>query len=182
MNNEEVNKFRVKALRYGDEDTFKELYLEYYSKLIAIGRRFNFSFLTPEDFVQETFLKLHKNREKLNDTILLDKQIYVICKNIILNHLKKEKKNVSFDLSESLAVLQPDNTIDIPEDSLQKKQLFQLIGQLPEKRKEVFTLHKIEQYTYEEIAEITNLSKKTIANHIYLANQYILKNFKKISF
>ncbi|MCQ0112463.1 RNA polymerase sigma factor [Zhouia amylolytica] len=177
----ETNKLRIRLLRYGDEDSFKQLYLEYYSKLQGIGKRFNFKFLTPEDFVQETFIKLYKSKEQLKEDVLLDKQIYVICRNIILNHLKKEKRSISLVGEDLIGMEHQENDQDSELMDKKKKELSRLIKQLPEKRKEVFTLHKIEQYTYEEIAEITQLSKKTIANHIYLANKFILENLKKIT-
>src|SRR5690606_28204343 len=43
----------------------------------------------------------------------------------------------------------------------------------------VYTLHKIERYSYSEIAQLTKLSKKTIANHIYLATKFIQKKIAK---
>lgn len=182
MDNMETNRLRIRLLKYGDDEAFRELYLEYYSKLKGIGSKFSFNFLTPEDFVQETFIKLYKSKNQLKEDVLLDKQIFVICKNIILNHVKKEKKNVPFLGEEVLEDVKQDLGEDNEFTIKKKEELSNLIKLLPEKRKQVFTLHKIEQYTYEEIAEITKLSKKTIANHIYLANKFILENLKKITF
>ena len=56
-----------------------------------------------------------------------------------------------------------------------RKQLQYLLEQLPEQQKKIFTLHKLDNYSYQEIAEMTRLSEKTIANHIYLANKFIQK-------
>ncbi|MBK1442556.1 sigma-70 family RNA polymerase sigma factor [Parapedobacter sp. ISTM3] len=162
----------IKKLKTGDQTAYKELYLRYYPKLIGIGRKFNFSLLSPEDFVHETFLKLHKNRHLLKEDVLLDKQIFVICKNIILNHIKKEKRNTALDTSDFL--LETDGRA--PNEALETAReaaLERLIKKLPEKQEQIFRMHKINGYSYKEIEALTGLSPKTIANHLYLANKFL---------
>lgn len=48
--------------------------------------------------------------------------------------------------------------------------------QLPDQQRKIFTLHKLDNYSYQEIAQMTQLSEKTIANHIYLATKFIKNN------
>jgi DNA-directed RNA polymerase specialized sigma24 family protein len=45
-----------------------------------------------DDFVQQTFLQIWDKRDQIKDNISLDQQIFAICKNLILNHLKREAK------------------------------------------------------------------------------------------
>lgn len=164
----------VKKLKEGEEETFKEVYLAYFDRLVQVARKFEFTFLVPEDFVQETFLHLYKQRKLLKEEVLFDKQLFVICKNIIINHLNRENKMVPLD---------PHSLVDDQENEdhyhsqleAQKKQLILLLEQLPEQQRKIFTLHKLNNYSYQEIAEITQLSEKTIANHIYLASKFIKK-------
>ena len=59
------------------------------------------------------------------------------------------------------------------EERQEKLQTF--INQLPEQQQKIFTLHKLENLSYKEIAALTDLSEKTIANHIYLASKFIRK-------
>lgn len=167
------NKKLIKSLKKGNQKAFKELYHSHYSKLIHTAKRFNFKFLTPDDFVQETFLKLYHNRKQLNEDVLIDKQLFVICKNIIINHLKRENKVIPFDGNYNIEDREEDSSLDYL--NTQKKLFYNLLQQLPEQQQKIFTLHKLESYSYKEIAEITNLSQKTIANHIYLANKFIQK-------
>ncbi|MCX2682053.1 sigma-70 family RNA polymerase sigma factor [Galbibacter sp. EGI 63066] len=181
MNETEKNKELIAKLKAGDKAVLKDLYVLYYSKLIGIGKKFNFDFLSPEDFVHETFLKLYHKRELLKEDVLLDKQLFVICKNIILNHIKKEKKNISFDTFDNLSSENIDSEPLVDETKVEedKQQLYAVLNQLPEQQKQIFKLHKIEGYSYKEIKTITSLSPKTIANHIYLANKFLKKNIKK---
>ena len=169
------NRKFILSLKKGNEAAFKEAYLNYYDKLINIAKRFNFTVLTPQDFVQETFLRLHNNRELLNEDVLFDKQLFTICKNIIINHLNRENKIIQLDPL-NLEIGEEDNETGIFEERREK--LHSFINQLPEQQQKIFTLHKLENLSYKEIEAITELSEKTIANHIYLASKFIRKKIK----
>ncbi|MDQ6472224.1 sigma-70 family RNA polymerase sigma factor [Flavobacterium sp. LHD-80] len=166
------NKKFILSLKKGNEDAFKEVYFNYYDKLISIAKRFDSSVLTPDDFVQETFLRLYNKRELLNEDVLLDRQLFTICKNIILNHINRENKIVQLDTFQ-IDVLEEESDSVIFDE--RKEKLYAFINQLPEQQQKIFTLHKLENLSYKEIAEITDLSEKTIANHIYLASKFIRK-------
>ncbi|MCD9577313.1 RNA polymerase sigma factor [Flavobacterium soyae] len=169
------NRKFILSLKHGNEASFKEAYLNYYDKLINIARRFNFTVLTPQDFVQETFLRLYNKRELLNEDVLFDKQLFVICKNIIINHVNRENKIIQLDPS-GFEIENEDLDDVIFEE--RKEKLYTFINQLPEQQQKIFTLHKLENLSYKEIAAMTDLSEKTIANHIYLASKFIRKKIE----
>jgi len=169
------NKKFILSLKKGNEASFKEAYLNYYDKLVNIAKRFNFTVLTPQDFVQETFLRLYNKRELLNEDVLFDKQLFTICKNIIINHLNRENKIVSLD--PEFEMEQETTETGVFEE--RKEKLYTFINQLPEQQQKIFTLHKLENLSYKEIAAITELSEKTIANHIYLASKFIRKKIEE---
>ncbi|MFD2939861.1 RNA polymerase sigma factor [Flavobacterium notoginsengisoli] len=169
------NKKFILSLKKGNEAAFKEVYFNYYDKLINIARRFNLTVLTPDDFVQESLLRLYNKRELLNEDVLFDKQLFTICKNIIINHVNRENKIVQLDSSQ-VHILDEETDSGIFEERQEKLQNF--INQLPEQQQKIFTLHKLENLSYKEIAEMTDLSEKTIANHIYLASKFIRKKIE----
>ena len=165
--------FLLKGLKEGDIHSLEMLYKIYYPKLFSFAKKFDSPTLGPDDFVQQTFLKLWEKRDQLKDDILLDRQIFVICKNLILNHLKRESKTVG-EIEEKF--FPSDNEVDESDDNEKKmQQVYNIIDKLPPKRKKIFILHKIENLTYEEISQNLGISKKTIANHLYLAHLFIQK-------
>ncbi|KFF08885.1 RNA polymerase sigma factor [Flavobacterium hydatis] len=170
------NRKFILSLKNGNEASFKEAYLNYYDKLINIAKRFNFTVLTPQDFVQETFLRLYNKRELLNEDVLFDKQLFTICKNIIINHVNRENKIIQLDTF-PVRVEEEDTEAIIFEE--RKEKLYNFINLLPEQQQKIYTLHKLESLSYKEIAEITDLSEKTIANHIYLASKFIRKKIEE---
>lgn len=171
MNNTDL----IKRLKRGEQKAYKEAYMAHFDKLVSMAKKFEFKFLTPQDFVQETFLHLYKQRDLLKEDVLFDKQIFVICKNIIINHINRENKVIPLDPTKNTFF---DDEVDdsFQKTEQQKKKLMQLMEQLPEQQRKIFTLHKLDNYSYQEIAEMTSLSEKTIANHIYLANKFIRNN------
>lgn len=169
------NRKFIVSLKKGNEASFKKAYLNYYDKLINIARRFNFTVLTPQDFVQETFIRLYNKKELLNEEVLFDKQLFTICKNIIINHLNRENKIIQLDPL-AFEMEQEETETGIFEERREK--LYTFINQLPEQQQKIFTLHKLENLSYKEIAAMTDLSEKTIANHIYLASKFIRKKIE----
>ncbi len=171
--------FLVKGLKNGNLSCLEELYKMYYSKLYGFAKKFDSTTMTPDDFVQQTFLKLWEKRNKLNEDILFDKQLYTICKNLILNIVKRDAKASS--LSEEKLSTEENSHTGEDFDAKNKKLewLYDTIQKLPPKRKKVFLLHKIQNLTYGEIATALEISKKTIANHLYLANIFLKEESRK---
>jgi RNA polymerase sigma-70 factor (ECF subfamily) len=171
MNNSNL----IKKLKRGDQKVYKEVYMTYFDRLVGVAKKFDFKFLTPQDLVQETFLHLYKQRDLLKEEVLFDKQLFVICKNLIINHLNRENKVIPLDPHKfSLPTEEEDTYPELLDEHRQK--LSNLLEQLPEQQRKIFTLHKLDNYSYREIAEMTQLSEKTIANHIYLATKFMKKS------
>ncbi|WBL22777.1 RNA polymerase sigma factor [Zunongwangia sp. HRR-M8] len=172
------NRKTIQQLKLRNTKTFKEVYVAYYDKLFHICKKFQFKFLTPEDFIQEAFVKIYNNRSLLKEDIALEAQVIVICKNIVFNHLKRENKIIPLD-PDFLKSQNPSEISEFDETANRKENISKLIDQLPVQQKKIFKLHKLENYSYKEISSMTQLSHKTIANHIYLANNFIRKKIKK---
>jgi RNA polymerase sigma-70 factor (ECF subfamily) len=164
--------FLIRALKSSDVNSFERIYKLYYSKLYWFSKRFHCTTMDSDDFVQQTFLKLWENRDQLKDNISLDQQIFIMCKNLAINYLKKESRIIS-KFEENYLPTDVENNSEVTSLNPKVKRLKRAIEQLPPKRKNVFILHKIDNLTYEEISKALGISKKTIANHIYLANNYI---------
>jgi len=168
--------FLIKALKSGNVESLERLYKLYYSKLYWFSKKFHCTTMDSDDFVQQTFLKVWENRNQLKDEISLDQQIFVICKNLIINYLKRESKMIS-EFEESFLSEEEEESDISSSFSLKIENLKGVIDQLPPKRKNIFIMHKIQNLTYQEISEFLGISKKTIANHIYLAHNSIKKKF-----
>lgn len=123
-----------------------------------------------EDVVQETFVKLWNNCGK----VPLEKAksyIYTVATNLsasIKRHDKVKLKYEAHFISE-----QKDRTNESPEFLTLEKEFMEklnkAISTLPERQREAFLLNRIEKKTYNEIAEIMEVSVKAIEKLIHKA-------------
>ncbi|MCD8044577.1 MAG: RNA polymerase sigma-70 factor [Tannerellaceae bacterium] len=128
-----------------------------------------------EEIVSDVFLEVWKNREQLHTIENIKSWLFVITYRKAISYLRKEsgKTAVSFEEIDHFMmapILSPDEEM-ISKEKIE--QINQAIEKLPPKCKHVFYLAKIERMPYKEIADILNISVKTINNHIAYALEAI---------
>jgi len=159
----------------GDLEALEVVYRKYYSKVYAIVLNYCRNSAKGEDMAQEVFMKFWRNRKKINPTLTIDHQLFVLSKNIVYNHLKRElRQRIMLEeyLNTSLA-LEEDQHLHTEEHMRSVKSL---IEQLPKKQREIFKMHRFEGLTYDEIATYFNISKHTVATHLTTAMTFLRKN------
>jgi RNA polymerase sigma-70 factor (ECF subfamily) len=124
-----------------------------------------------EEIVSDVFVKTWENRTELWKISNLKAYLFVSVKNACLSQIRKDKKNkiVSIDGLEDFWFI----PVEGPENEYIDKELLEQINkaidQLPPKCKLAFTLAKINGMRYREIAEVMNVSEKTVNNHLVYA-------------
>jgi RNA polymerase sigma-70 factor (family 1) len=174
------NKFNIQDLlyrisTYDDELAFQQLF-EIYANGLS---RFTFSILKnkelSEEAVSDVFFKIWLHRVKMAEIENFKAYIYTSSKNISLNYLDKEKRKRAMMLDDISITLPIDEIC--PESELISKELKEAIGRaidhLPERCKLIYSLAKIEQLKYKEIAQILDISVKTIDHQLSIAIQKI---------
>lgn len=130
-----------------------------------------------EDLVQEVFLKAWEKRETIKmETV--QNLLYTIANHLAINHFKSARTRFEFKLKD-----QPHTTRESPEYLMEKDEfaskLEEAIGGLPEKQRVVFLMNRIDELTYNEIAERLEISVKAVEKRMHEALEYLLK---RISF
>jgi RNA polymerase sigma-70 factor (ECF subfamily) len=158
-----------------DELAFRELF-----NLFSDGLyRFSFSILKnkelAEEVVSDVFFNIWVHRETISKIESFKSYLFTSARNISLNYLQKEKRMKTIWMEDVSVSLFIDEIC--PESELIAEELKIAIGKainhLPEKCKLIYSLAKIEQLKYKEIAKILDISVKTIDNQLTIA-------FKKI--
>lgn len=163
----------VIQLRAGDETAFAELYNAYSEVLYSFLVKLGIDTEDIRDVIQQTFSKLWENREGLKEELSLQSYLITIAKNDIYNTVKKrltEKKHQVVPQEADEKVLQMSEVRDLLQHILQE---------LPHKRREVFTMSRIDGYSNQEIAEILNITKSTVENHINHSTRQLKGLLKK---
>ncbi|MGQ7869845.1 RNA polymerase sigma factor [Sunxiuqinia sp. sy24] len=128
-----------------------------------------------EEIVSDIFMNLWNERQRLEHIQALRGYLHTAVRNNSLNYLrsKKNQPHLTLDEIESfhLEPLKCPETILIGQEQLD--QINQAIANLPPKNKIAFTLAKVNGLKYKEIAEIMDVSPRTIENHIASALERI---------
>lgn len=163
----------VEQLRNGNTDAFRMLYEKYAPRLKAFCLRFNFSREESEDVVQETFIRIWENRQKVIPTASFNTFVITIAKRLIYNQIRHSiyMKNYSRDLlALSNEILTPGNEKDL------QQVIERSIKKLPEKCRQVYQKSRIEGCSNAEIASQMNISKSTVENHLNKALKALKQN------
>ena len=161
----------------GDEIAFNR-FMEHYSSRLY---HYTFALLgqkeSAEEIVSDVFFEVWKNRKSLAEIGNMNAWIQTITYRKAISFLRKEtgKYELSFDDIEDF-IFEP---VQSPaEEMISKEEMAKIndaIQQLPPKCKHVFFLAKIDGLPYKDIADMLNISVKTINNHIAFALDEIAK-------
>lgn len=154
-----------------DEYTFRYLYDLYFNDLCKSINYYTSNVEVIEDIVQDLFVSLWENREKVN-IFHIKTYLFTSVRNKMLNLLRDSKQ---------FEILLDENHIDFnqPEEDQPgfNEELYQLtrdaIDTLPMKCKELFLLSKKENKTYKQIANEKNITVKTVENQMGIAYRKI---------
>jgi RNA polymerase sigma-70 factor (ECF subfamily) len=155
----------------GDELAFKQLFELYADGLF----RFSYSILDnkelAEESVSDVFFRIWVHRERIAQIENFKAYIFTSTRNIALNYLNKKKREKAISLEEIHVHLFINDIC--PETELITKELKEAIGQavdhLPERCKLIYSMAKIDQLKYKEIAQILDISVKTIDHQLTIA-------------
>lgn len=168
----------ISAIKEGNNFAFKELYIQYRQKLYNYFLKKTNSVEDAKDLVQVTFVKLWQYRASLSEDYLPDQQVFYIARTVFIDYMRKENK-----LNKIKASVKVKNNTLQTDDPAQEFDLASLLqaklSGMPSLRKRVFELHKLEGYSYKEIAEILSISVKSVDNNLAKALKY-LRNTKLI--
>lgn len=170
-----------RKLRAGDSKALEEIYNLYFPKVYAVAIKFVKNETVALDLVQDSFLKIWRNRKNINLDIPLDQQLYVITKNVVFDYFRKKVNEENLLNEYRLYQEQTQDTVSSNKNG-QIKKLNSLLEQLPKRQQEIFKLIKFEGLSYSEVASTLGISKHTVSSHFSTAMKFLKKNIQLFSF
>lgn len=174
MSEDQINNLLIKITSNHDLNAFKQIYIYYYERLVQLANSLIKHTEAAEEVVDDVFLKIWLKRESLSTISNLTVYLYVATKNQSLNHISRNQSpNSSLtDLNYEIK----DITLNAEEKLISAEllnKINQTIQQMPAQCKLVFKLVKEDGLKYKEVAEILNISVKTVEYHISKALKQI---------
>ena len=168
----------LRRIAGGSEDAFTELYHLYNPKLSAFLRRLARSEYIAEEMVQETFLRLWVNREKLREVEQASAWIYKIASNVSYTYLRTEANRRK--ILERVTTTHETESFLPALDARQLDLIIrQAVDKLPERRQEVYRLSREQGLSHQEIAERLDLSVNTVKNQVTASLKFIYEQISK---
>ena len=159
----------------GDTRAFELLVKQYERLVFFVVNRLVKDEDDIQDICQEVFIKIHQGLFRFNFQSKLSTWIAQITYFTAINYLKKYKKEQTGSYPDDIENYHFTN--DNPEKLLTKKEVAnyveQLISQLPEIYRTVITLYHLNEFSCEEIGEITGMPEGTIKSYLFRARKLL---------
>jgi len=150
-------------IKDGEKSAFSQVFIYYYSDLVTFANTFLHDTDTSEEIVQEVFITLWKNRNKIEITVSLKSFLLKSIQNRCidrLRHLKIRDKYQSTILNHPM--LFENNTENYILYSELEKSLKSALKKLPDDVSNTFSLSRFEGLTYNEISKKLDISVRTV--------------------
>lgn len=121
-----------------------------------------------KDILQEVFIKIHLNANKIKNTESLKSWLYTIAHNTIMDYFKKQSRQIDYTIIPESEENQPHTA---------KNCILPLIHSLPEKYREALLLSEINGKKQLEVAEILNISVSGAKSRIQRGRKLLQQGF-----
>jgi len=178
----------INRFKDGDASAFDEIIFKYQNKIYNLCRHMLGNAHDAEDAAQDVFLKAYQNLNKFKPDSSLHTWLHRIAVNTCIDYRRKPLFESLFKTSKEGDVFAVDQLSDSPspERLYESKQISNAIqlapNRLSEKLRTVIVLREIEGLSYEEIAEILEVSIGTVKSRISRAREELkelLMNFRE---
>ena len=174
----------VRDLKNGEEGAFRYLVDQYQDKVYNTCISFVKNPDDADDLSQEVFIEVYNSIHKFKEESKLSTWIYRISVNKSLQYIRKMKRKKRFGFLIGIgdegklndpAKLDFNHPGIMAENKEKAAILFQAIEKLPDNQRIAFTLHKLEDLSYDQISEIMQKSLSSIESLMHRAKVNLKK-------
>lgn len=154
-----------------DATAFKQLYIAFFQPLKHFAFTIIHSHEQAEEAVEDVFIQLWLQKEKLLEIQNLKVYLYISVRNISINYLKRENRQThhSIDYADASIQILDGNPEQLFINTELRKRIDNAVQSLPSKCKLIFKMAKEDSLPYKDIAAILNITVKTIDSQLAIA-------------
>lgn len=162
-----AEKLLVANLREGSEPAFRKLYDTYQKDIYAYSLSLLKSEAKAKDNLQDVFLKVWLNKEKLDPELSFKSFVFTITRNLAFNTLSKSAstrklREAVFYKSQKMSSPADRQLMEAHYQELKQ----QAVDELSPRCKRVFEMSRNRGMTHQEISEELGVSRQTVKNQI----------------
>ncbi|OFX29175.1 MAG: hypothetical protein A2W90_13515 [Bacteroidetes bacterium GWF2_42_66] len=164
----------IAGLKSGSEKIFRKIMEHWYSRLFNFANGYLNNEENAKEVIQDVFLQLWSNRNKLADNTSLNAYLFTLTRNRCIDLIRRERLMLQFRtdkqeeytrLTENFHALSDPVLDEIFALELQSE-IDKTVDSLPVQCRKVFIMSRTHGLKNKEISSILNLSEKTIENHL----------------
>lgn len=169
-----------KAFENNFDAGIESLFRWYYVPLCSHAIRYVSSKEIAEDIVSDMFCKLYLEKSVSHIRTSFRAYLFTWVRNRAFDYVKLEMSRSS---SIENASLISNNCGEQPDDITQFEDLYhdveRVVNAMPQRRRKIYVMHRIEGKKYAEISDELNISVKTVKEHMYQAMQQVREYLRK---
>lgn len=152
-------------IRTGHAPALNALLNRHWASLVTYAARMAQGWDAAEDIAQETFVRIWERRETWSPEGSVRALLYKIARNLALDAQKYRRRRADWAYQRKDV-----GSVPTPYDELQANELEaafeQAVTALPERRREIFLLARVDGLSYQQIAEVLGIAPQTVANQM----------------
>jgi RNA polymerase sigma-70 factor (ECF subfamily) len=192
----------VRAFQGGSVEAFDQLFLRYHQAITSLTNRLVRDPLLAEDLTQETFFRVLRSLERVDESFNFSAWIHRIATNLCYDELRRRKRGQApqaeegprasssvagiEDPDELLSALPSKDMSGDPEDALAMRELrrevWEVAARLPENYRTVLSLRELQGLSYSSIAQVMGLSESAIETLLHRARRRFKSEYLYLSF
>lgn len=154
-------------LAANSEDAFKLIYDRHHTRIYQVAMRYVRSEVAAQEVVQDVFMKLWSEREKIKTGTPIEAWLYTVAKNNTINKLKKlANEYKALNHLKLVQDIEDDSTEESIRDAECQLLLRKALKSLSGNQLKVYQLAREENLSYAQIAEHLDISPLTVKTHM----------------
>jgi RNA polymerase sigma-70 factor (ECF subfamily) len=173
----------VRRSKAGEEEAFGVLVNKYKTKVYHLAFSLTHDAQAADDLAQEVFIKAYFALEKFQEKSGFGTWIYRIAVNHCRDFLRKKNRMTQIPLENIIGKISAQEVEPHPEEkeleeTQRRKVVHTAIQTLPAKYRVILTLRDIQDFPYNEITKILDISPGTVDSRLHRARKMLLKKLE----
>ena len=148
----------------------EEVWLKFENRLHAFTLSKVHDKSVADDILQELFIKIHANIDKVEDKTKLQSWIYQICRNLIVDYFRKENKNVQNEIPD-FNIIEEEHSEEVMSEALED--MVKMMKDLPPEYCEALCFTELGNLSQKEYAEKIGISYSGAKSRVQRARKML---------
>ena len=177
----------IARFQEGDVYAYEQIVHRYKDPLINFVYHFLGDRISSEDVVQETFIRVYRNKKLYRNVAKFSTWIYTIAGNLAKTELRRRRRRRIFSISQMGyenkdyeimdTMTSPDGLVD---GEMKESYIRKEIEALPVRFREVVVLRDVQEMSYEEISDILKIPIGTVKSRVNRGRLRLQKRLKPL--